>query len=276
MALQMSRNRRSSFRNSSEPLAGVVPQRLVLVIPLDRLPQAVSLDEPHRVVRSTIVVGAQAVDRHDARVFKPASDLGLDEEPLAAGRVIGVMVEDLLQRHLAVQLGVQRQEDGPQAPLGVRPQDAEPLPVAGGAADGVGRWVVGVAGTRLDADVGEAGLDIGSTRGGEALECGAVEVERGQALLKVARVEVQIRGEQGLHERPARRVQDPLLRQDIRHRTTRSGPDGEGGHELVAADHAVLQGEQAEQKVTGSVVASGHQRGSRPGRWATCGRCPAA
>ena len=66
------------------------------------------------------------------------------EEPLAAGRVVGVPVEDLLQRHLAVQLGVQRHEDGAQAAPGVRPEDAEPLAVAGGRADGVAGRAVGV------------------------------------------------------------------------------------------------------------------------------------
>ena len=56
------------------------------------------------------------------------------------------LVEDLLQRHLAVQLGVQGHEDGAQAAPGVGPQDAEPLAVAGGGADGVAGRAVGVAG----------------------------------------------------------------------------------------------------------------------------------
>ena len=56
-------------------------------------------------------------------------------------------VEDLLEGDLAVQLGVQRHEDGAQAALGVGPQDAEPLAVGGGRADGVagGAVPVGVA-----------------------------------------------------------------------------------------------------------------------------------
>ena len=78
-------------------------------------------------------------------MLQPAGDLGLEQEPLAAGRVVGVVVEDLLERHLAVQLGVQRHEDGAQAAPGVRPQDAEPLAVGGGRADGVAGGAVGVA-----------------------------------------------------------------------------------------------------------------------------------
>ena len=57
------------------------------------------------------------------------------DEPLAADRVVGVLLEDLLERHLAVQLGIERHEDLAQPAAGVRPQDAEPLAVAGGRAD---------------------------------------------------------------------------------------------------------------------------------------------
>jgi hypothetical protein len=44
-------------------------------------------------------------------VLQPASDLGLDQEPLAALRVVGVVVEHLLERDLAVQFGVKGDED---------------------------------------------------------------------------------------------------------------------------------------------------------------------
>jgi hypothetical protein len=39
-------------------------------------------------------------------MFEPSGDLGLLEEPLAADRVVGVLVEDLLEGDLAVQLGI--------------------------------------------------------------------------------------------------------------------------------------------------------------------------
>ena len=99
---------------------------------LDGLLEAVAADEPHGVVRPAVAVGAQPVDRDDARVLQPAGDLGLEQEPLAAGRVVGVRLEDLLERHLAVQLAVQGDEDRAQAAPGVGPQDAEPLAVGGG------------------------------------------------------------------------------------------------------------------------------------------------
>ena len=50
-------------------------------------------------------------------IVVPALDraVGLEQEPLAAGAVVGVGVEDLLEGDLAVQLGVQGHEDGAQA-----------------------------------------------------------------------------------------------------------------------------------------------------------------
>jgi hypothetical protein len=44
---------------------------------LDGLLEAVSPDEPHRVIGAPAAVGAQAVDRDDARVLEAAGDLGL-------------------------------------------------------------------------------------------------------------------------------------------------------------------------------------------------------
>ena len=115
--------------------AGVVLQGFVGVEVLDRLLEAVALDEPHGVVRAAAAVGAQAVDRHDAGVLQPAGDLGLQHEPLAADRVVGVLLEDLLERHLAVQLGVERHEHLAQPAPRMRPEQAEPLAIAGRPAD---------------------------------------------------------------------------------------------------------------------------------------------
>ena len=99
--------------------------------------------------------------------------------------IVGVAVEDLLQRHLAVQLGVQGDEDGPQAAPGVGPQDAEPLAVGGGGADGVARGavgiVVGLAGGKPGADVSQGLLDFGVADPDEALASRAGGGEDGQA-----------------------------------------------------------------------------------------------
>ena len=92
---------------------------------VDRFLERVAADEPHGIVGAAVGVGAQAVDRHDARMFEPAGDLGLLKEPLPADRVISVGVEDLLERNLAVQLAVDRHENSSEPALGVRTQDAK-------------------------------------------------------------------------------------------------------------------------------------------------------
>ena len=106
--------------------------------------EAVSLDEPHRVERAAVGIGSQAVDRDDAGMLQPAGDLGLDQEPLAADGVVGVLVEDLLERHLAVELGIQGHKNGAQAALGVGPQHAKPLARGGGRPERVAGRAVGV------------------------------------------------------------------------------------------------------------------------------------
>ena len=59
-------------------------------------------------------------------------------------RVVGVMVEHLLERHLAVQLGVEGDKDRAQAAAGMRPEHAEPQAVGGGRAERVAGRAVDV------------------------------------------------------------------------------------------------------------------------------------
>ena len=118
----------------------------------------------------------------------------------AADRVVGVLVEDLLEGHLAVQLAVERHEDGAQAALGVGPEDAEPLAVGGGGADGVAGGAVGVA-VGAGAELGEGGLDLRVAEGGEGLAGGAAGGDRGEALLGVAAVLLEVQRDDGLDGR---------------------------------------------------------------------------
>ena len=82
---------------------------------------------------------SQPVDRNDTGVFEPAGDLRLEQKPRSAGEIVGMAIEDLLERHLAIQLGIECHEHRAQAPLGMRPQQPEPLAPA--ATTGPGGWV---------------------------------------------------------------------------------------------------------------------------------------
>ena len=65
-------------------------------------------------------------------MFEPAGDLGLQQEPPTAVGVVGSFGLDLLQRHLALKLGVEGHRDLADASLGVGAQELEPRPVGRG------------------------------------------------------------------------------------------------------------------------------------------------
>ena len=145
------------------PAARIFLERLVAVEVPDRFLERLTADEPHGVIGPAVAVGAQAVDRHDAGVLQPAGDLGLEHEAAAAGGVVGVRVEDLLDGDLAVQFAVEGDEHGAQAAFRMRPQDTEALAVGSGRADAT-RSRCGrrrrTRSTDADADAGESFLDL--------------------------------------------------------------------------------------------------------------------
>ncbi len=101
---------------------------------LDGRLEVVAADEPHGVEGPAVVVGAQAVDRHDAGVFEPAGDLGLDDEAGTLVLVAGVRLLDPLQRHDAVKLLVAGDVDLAQGAAVVKADDPESSLGVGGVA----------------------------------------------------------------------------------------------------------------------------------------------
>ena len=71
---------------SERPLRGKAAGDVGLVKAVDGLLQAVASDEAHGVEGASVGVGAQAVDRHDARMLQAAGDLRLAEEAGLVGR----------------------------------------------------------------------------------------------------------------------------------------------------------------------------------------------
>ena len=196
-------------------------------------------------------------------MLQPAGDLGLEQEPLAADGVVGVMVEDLLERHLAVQLGVERHEHRPQPAPGVRPEDAEPLAVAGGRADGVGGGAVGVA--VLGRQVTPTWPSVASTSGspirpGSRGSSCRPRPRPGSSRRRRRALQVDVG--QGLQQGPLGRSQVPAGFQVVGEAPGLvERPRLERGHELALVDEAVLKGEQAEQEMT-----VGGVHGETPGR----------
>ena len=131
--MQTSRNRRKSFCRASVRAPGTAAF-LFLVELLDGRLEVVAADEPHRVEGTAVVVGAQAVHRHDPGVFQPPGDLGLDYEAGSLVPVAGVHLLDPLQRHDAVELLVAGDVDLAQGAAVVEADDLESsLGVGGGA-----------------------------------------------------------------------------------------------------------------------------------------------
>ena len=122
--------------------------------------------------------------------------------------VVGVAVEDLLERDLAVQLAVERDEDRAQAALGVGPEDAEPLAVAGGGRRRVGAGPSASAfrSARAAGGMAEGGVDVGiaELRRGSS-RSGAAGVECREALLGVAAVATEVLGGERLEQARDRR-----------------------------------------------------------------------
>ena len=223
--------------------------------PLDRLLQGIAPDEPHGVEGAAVAIGTEAVDRHDARVLQAPGDLGLEQEAFPAGLVIGVVVEDLLEGHLAVELGIERHEDRAQPAPGVRPEHAKPLAVAGGRADGVGGGVVGNVsnlGWRR-AKVDEGGCHVGIADLGQALASGVAHGDGGKAPRGIAAVLLQVLGHeafeqvlaarrQGRRGRGGGRPSTGPCRGSRRERRQRAGPGRSarsGGRAARTGDHAM-------------------------------------
>ena len=157
--------------------------------------EAVPPDEPHGVVRTAIRVSAQAVDRDDPRVLQPAGNLRLQHEASAAGRVVGVPVKDLLERDLAIQLLVERHENGAQASLGMRSQHPKPPVVGGGRAQGEASGALGVAvdGRCLTGGrVAECHSQVRVAQIGQAFACGFAGRDGGEAFLQSAPVGLNV------------------------------------------------------------------------------------
>jgi hypothetical protein len=178
-----------------------------------------------------------------------------------------VLVENLLQRHLAMQLGVKRDEDGAQTTAGVRPEDTEPLAVAGGRAHGIRGGAVGVGLAillgRSGSDMTQGALDVGVAELSQALSSRTADRDGRQTLLDVTVLrDVEVR--HSLDDGPLRTGQmtegDEMFGKGA---DLVEGPGLEGGHELGLVDQPVLQGEQSEQKV--AVGGDGGHGASLPG-----------
>jgi hypothetical protein len=228
---------------------------------VDGVLEAVAPDEPHGVERPAAAVGPEPVDGDDPRVLQVAGDPGLQEEPLAADGVVGVAALDLLQRDLAVQLLVQRDEHLAEPPLGVRSEDPEPRGGGRGArrkrGGGVGR-----DGGRVRGEAVEGGGQRGVAEAVRPPAGGLAGGEGGESAGGVAPVPVEVLGGQCLQQGAPRGGEGAGVDQGVGDGAAVGVVDGSG--EVGRADQVVVEGEQADHQVAGRVIAAGHGSASRP------------
>src|SRR5262249_50066684 len=121
------------------------------------------------------------------------------------------VVEHLLECNLTVQFRVEGDEDGAQAPAGMRPEHAEAEPVGGGRAYALASRaiVVVVTARRSRGDMGDRGRDVCIGQPSEALACGTAGGNGGKALLHVAAVASEVCLGQSFEQGSVRRVEVP-------------------------------------------------------------------
>ncbi len=216
---------------------------------VDGFLEAVAADEPHGVIRASVAISPESIDGDDPGMFQSTGDLSFDEESVAAGGIIGVMFEDLLEGDLTVELGVKCDEYGAQAPPGMGPDDAEPLAVAGGRAHGIGRRAVGI-GVEVGDEPGEGVLDVGVAQRGERLAGGGASRDGREAPTGIGAVLLEVQADHRLDTDALLGIEaaagDEVLGKRPR---PIAGPGLEGRDELALVDQAVLQGEQTEEEV---------------------------
>ena len=185
----------------------------------------------------------------------------------AAGGVVGVTVEDLLERHLAIQLGVERDEHGSQSAPGMRSKHAEPLAVAGSRADGIGCrafGVISVVGRAVRRAGGvERRVDLRAANPSQALSRRLAGRDGGHAFLHVAAVGVQVDLDKPFQQHSLGPVQ-VTARFQVVGQTVRliQRPDLKCGHELALVDDPILQREQSEEEM----AVGGGVHGAAPGQ----------
>src|SRR5688572_13275532 len=76
---------------------------------LDRLPQALPANKPHRVVRKPFLIDSQSIDRNNAWMLQSAGDVSLRQEPVADGLIWFLLGLQFFEGDLAVNLFVDGQ-----------------------------------------------------------------------------------------------------------------------------------------------------------------------
>ncbi len=227
--------------------------------------EAVSPDEPHGVVRPAVGVLTEPVDRNDSRVLQTSGNPGFLQEPVAAVRVIGVIVEDALECDLAVELDIARDKNGTKPTMSVGSQNVEPLAIRPRCGRGItgGRIELAVCSDFRGSPINQAqgGIDGGIAEHSKRLVSGAVSAHGGQALLGAPAVLLDVQVGERLDYVPLSFFQI-AARDKVGSQRARfvANPRLKAGNELNLIYQAILQRQQSEKEIALSTD-DGHRRG---------------
>jgi hypothetical protein len=164
-----------------------------------------------------------------------------------------VVIEDLLQRHLAMQLRVECDEHSSDASLGVGSEHPEALAVRCRGAGPVGDRDTGIIilDRRFLAEVGQRSLDVLIAEAGEARTTRTVDMDRRQAFLEIVAMLLNVPRDEEFHGGPITGAEVPSADEMIGHRPGLVVRPGlKGSDELPLVDQAVLKREHPEEKVS--------------------------
>ena len=227
----------------------------------DRLLERLTGDQPHDMEQPPILMLADVVDRRDVGMLerRPGPDLLEERRPVPS--VVGPLVGELLEEHLAPELEVAADEHLPHPPVAVRPH--EPVARAPGGVAVERDQVAGIGCRRAGGD-GRRGIGchaaIDDPR--ELRRDHPLRTEIGDALLGVAAMLLEMAGDDILDDSPRPPVDGFLLNEDLGDRPRRlADPLGGGGGELVTGDEIEVDRENRKQESGGLVV--GHENSPR-------------
>lgn len=142
-----------------------------------------------------------------------------------------------------MQLGVECDEHGADAPLGVGAEHPEPLAVgcrSSGAVGGSDAFGVPLDG-RVRADIRQRGLDVAVAQAGQALAGRTIGVDRCQAFLGIAAMLLDMPRHEKIHGGPIIGAQIPVVDEMIGDRSELVlRPGLKGSDELPVVDQAIL------------------------------------
>jgi hypothetical protein len=181
-------------------------------------------------------------------MFQPAGDFGFAQESLPTHWIIGMRIQNLLERDFAVQFFVECHEYRAQSAARMRAQHAESLTIGSSFADCVGDRAIGFG--RSGADVLKCRLDLGIAERGKFLTRRPTRWNGRQAPLGITAVALQVPRDEGVDGTAIIRIEIAPRNQVLGDRPRLVARPGlKRRDEFNLVDQAILKREQPKEQI---------------------------